>query len=65
VEHTQMHRALKRDTKNFHYTSKTCGIFSDLIFHETKIRTVDMKVQVYSKFGKNKIPKKVNPPSSM
>jgi hypothetical protein len=24
--------ALKRGTKNFHYTSKTCGIFSDLNF---------------------------------
>jgi hypothetical protein len=35
------------------------------IFYETKIRTVDMKVQVYSKFGKNKISKKVKPPNSM
>jgi hypothetical protein len=25
------------------------------IFHETKIPTIDMKVQVYSKFRKNKI----------
>jgi hypothetical protein len=32
VEHTQMHPALKRGTKNFNYTSKTCGIFSDLNF---------------------------------
>jgi hypothetical protein len=32
VEHTQMHPALKRGTKNFHYTNKTCGIFSDLNF---------------------------------
>jgi hypothetical protein len=35
------------------------------IFHETKIRTVDMKVQVYSKFRKNKIPKKVKSPNSI
>jgi hypothetical protein len=32
VEHTQMHPALRRGTKNFHYTSKTYGIFSDLNF---------------------------------
>jgi hypothetical protein len=30
------------------------------IFHRTKIPTVDMKVQLYSKFGKNKIWKKWN-----
>jgi hypothetical protein len=35
------------------------------IFHETKIRTVDMKVQVYSKFRKNKISKKVKSLNSM
>jgi hypothetical protein len=35
------------------------------IFHETKIRTVDMKVQVYSKFRKIKISKKVITPNSM
>jgi hypothetical protein len=35
------------------------------IFHETKIQTVDMKVQVYSKFLKSKIPKKVKSPNSM
>jgi hypothetical protein len=35
------------------------------IFHETKIRTVDMKVQVYSKFRKNKISKKVKSPNYM
>jgi hypothetical protein len=32
VEHTPMHPALKRGTKKFHYTSKTCGIFSDFNF---------------------------------
>jgi hypothetical protein len=32
VEHTQMHPALKKGTKNFHNTSKSCGIFSDLNF---------------------------------
>jgi hypothetical protein len=30
VEHTQMHPALKKGTKNFHNTSKSWGIFSDL-----------------------------------
>jgi hypothetical protein len=40
-------------------------IFGDSIFHETKIPTVDMKVQVYSKFSKNKIWKIMKSPSSM
>jgi hypothetical protein len=35
------------------------------IFHRTKIPRVDMKVQVYSKFSKNKIWKKVKSPNSM
>jgi hypothetical protein len=35
------------------------------IFHETKIQTVDIKVQVYSKFRKNKISKEVKSPNSM
>jgi hypothetical protein len=35
------------------------------IFHETKIQIVDMKVQVYSKFRKNKISKKLKSPNSM
>jgi hypothetical protein len=35
------------------------------LFHETKIPTVDMKVEVYSKFSKNKIWKKMKSPSSM
>jgi hypothetical protein len=32
VEHTQIHLALKKGTKNFHNTSKSFGIFSDLNF---------------------------------
>jgi hypothetical protein len=32
VEYTQMHPALKKGTKNFHNTSKSCRIFSDLNF---------------------------------
>jgi hypothetical protein len=32
VEHTQIHPALKRGTKNFHNTSKSCGIFRELNF---------------------------------
>jgi hypothetical protein len=35
------------------------------IFHETKIQMVDMKAQVYSKFRKNKISKKIKSPNSM
>jgi hypothetical protein len=35
------------------------------VFHETKIRMVDMKAHVYSKFRKNKISKKVKSPNSM
>jgi hypothetical protein len=43
VEHTQMHHALKKGTKNFHYTSNSCGIFVISLFYETKIPMVDMK----------------------
>jgi hypothetical protein len=35
------------------------------IFHETKIATVDVKVQVYSKFSKKKFEKKMKSPISM
>jgi hypothetical protein len=35
------------------------------LFFKTKIPMVDMKVQVYSKFSKNKIWKKMKSPSSM
>jgi hypothetical protein len=35
------------------------------VFHEMKIPMVDMKVQIYSKFRKNKISKKVKSPNSM
>jgi hypothetical protein len=35
------------------------------IFRRAKIPTVDMKVQVYSEFRKNKIWKKVKSPNSM
>jgi hypothetical protein len=36
VEHTKMHPALKKGTKKFHNTSKSSGIFSDLIFSWNK-----------------------------
>jgi hypothetical protein len=36
VEHTQMHPALKKGTKNFHNTSKSWGIFCDFNFSWTK-----------------------------
>jgi hypothetical protein len=29
VEHTQMHLALKKGTKKFHYTNNSWGIFSE------------------------------------
>jgi hypothetical protein len=32
MEQTQMHPAVKKDTKKFHNTSKSWGIFSDLNF---------------------------------
>jgi hypothetical protein len=55
VEHTQMHPALKKGRK----ISITLAILVDFFvistFHETKIPTAHMKVQVYSKFRKNKI----------
>jgi hypothetical protein len=35
------------------------------LFHQTKIPTIDMKVQEYSNFNKNKIWKKIKSPSSM
>jgi hypothetical protein len=60
-----MHPALKKGTKNFHYTSNSCGIFCDFTFSPTKIPMEDMEVQVYSKFSKNKIWKKIKSPTSM
>jgi hypothetical protein len=65
VEHTQMHPVLKKGTNFFHYTSNFWGIFSEFTFLWNKIPTVDMKVQVYYKFSKNKIWKKMKSPSSM
>jgi hypothetical protein len=49
-----MHPILKRGT-----LAKLVELLVISIIHEKKIRMVDMKVQVYSKFTKNKIPKKV------
>jgi hypothetical protein len=57
VEHTQIHPALKRGTKHFHNTSKSCGIFSELI--------LSWKVQVWTKFSKKQFWKKVESPLSM
>jgi hypothetical protein len=50
MEYTQIHPALKKGTKKFNYTSNSCGIFVISLFHETRIPTVDIQVQVYSKF---------------
>jgi hypothetical protein len=60
-----MHHALKRGTKKSITLAKLVKFLVISIFHETKIRMVDMKVQVYSKFRKNKISKKVKSPNSM
>jgi hypothetical protein len=61
VEHTQMHLAPK--------FSIILAIHEEFLvislFHETKIPTMYMKVQVYSKFSKNKIRKQMKSPSSM
>jgi hypothetical protein len=32
VQHTQMHPALKKGTKDFHFTSNSCGIFCNFTF---------------------------------
>jgi hypothetical protein len=65
VEHTQIHPTLKKGTK----ISITLAILEEFlaisISNETKIPTVDMKVQVYSKFREYKIWKKVKSPISM
>jgi hypothetical protein len=60
-----MHHALKRSTKTSITLAKLVEFLVISIFHETKIRTVDMKVQAYSKFRKNKIPIKVKSPNIM
>jgi hypothetical protein len=65
VEHTQIHLALKRVQKNSITLAKLVEFLVISIFHETKIQKVDVKVQVYSKFSKNKIPKKIKTPNSM
>jgi hypothetical protein len=41
--------------KNFPLLAILVEFFVILLFHQTKIPTVDMKVQVYSNFRKNKI----------
>jgi hypothetical protein len=63
MEHMQIHHALKKGTKNFHYTLVEFFVIS--LFHEMRIPMVDMKFQVYFKFSKNKIWKKIKSPSSM
>jgi hypothetical protein len=65
VEHTQIHPALKMGTKISITLAKLVEFLVISIFHEMKIRTVDMKAQVYSKFRKNKISKKIKSPKSI
>jgi hypothetical protein len=48
-----MHPALKKGTKKFYNTINLEKLLVISNFHETEIPTVDMKVQVYSKFRGN------------
>jgi hypothetical protein len=60
-----MHLAVKKGTKISITLAILEEFFANFLFHWTKIPIVDMKVQMYSKFGKNKIWKKMKSPSSM
>jgi hypothetical protein len=64
VEHTQMHHALKKVSKNSNTLAILLEFFVISLFHETKIPTVDMKVHMYSNF-RRKNSKKMKSPSSM
>jgi hypothetical protein len=55
-----MHPALKKGTKFSITLANLEGFLVISMFCETKIPTVDMKVQVYSKFRKIKFEKKGN-----
>jgi hypothetical protein len=58
VEHTQIHLALKKGTKISITLAILDEFFMNSLFHETKIPTVDMKVQVYSNFRRKSFWKK-------
>jgi hypothetical protein len=60
-----MHLALKKVQRISITLAILVEFFVISLFHQTKIPTVDMKVQVYSNFRKNKIWKKIKSPSSM
>jgi hypothetical protein len=64
VQHTQMHPALKKGKISIPLASLEEFLVIS-IFHEIKIPIIDLKVQMYSKFRKNKIWKKVKSPISM
>jgi hypothetical protein len=53
-----MHPALKKGTKNSIILALLVGFLEISLFHETKIPTVDMKVQVSSNSNKRKIQEK-------
>jgi hypothetical protein len=55
VEHTQIHTALKKGTKISIILANLEEFLVISIFYKPKIPTVDMKVQVYPKFRKNKV----------
>jgi hypothetical protein len=55
VEHTQMHPIPKKGTKISITLAILVEFFVISLFYETKNPTMDMKVQVYSKFSKNKL----------
>jgi hypothetical protein len=65
VEHTQIHTALKKGTKISIILANLEEFLVISIFYKPKIPTVDMKVQVYPKFRKNKVWEKVDSPISM
>jgi hypothetical protein len=65
VEHTQMHLALKKGTKTFHYTSNSWGNFCEFTFSSDKnSKSWYEGPGVLYFFSKNKIWKKKKSPSS-
>jgi hypothetical protein len=64
VEHTQMHLALEKGTKNFHYTSNSWRIFCEFTLSLDKIPWI-WRSWFNLILGKKKIVKKMKSPCSM